>query len=151
MCSGENQVKALIFHLRKNGPTAQPIRQSADIITAVLTVFSSLSATRHIAWRQRRRRRELETISCFKKKPLAKRRAAAAAAPPSVPPWQHAGSPTTVYEEQSFNACNCDLLDSKHLLYVLLTPHCKYQCININMTVLSNQKYVNLPKKPNQM
>ena len=82
VCSGENQVKALIFHLRKNGPTAQPIRQSADIITAVLTVFSSLSATRHIAWRWR----ELETISCFKKKPLAKRRAAAA--PPSAPPWQ---------------------------------------------------------------
>ena len=76
MCSGKNQVKALIFHLRKNG-LAQP-RQSADIITAVLTVFSTQRYQAHSIAAAAVPRRELETISCFKKKPLAKRRAAVA-------------------------------------------------------------------------
>jgi hypothetical protein len=58
-------------------------------------------------------------------------------------------SPTTVYEEQSFNASNCDLLDSKHLLYVFLL-HIANLNVLYQLTV-SNQKYVNLPKKPNHM
>lgn len=58
-------------------------------------------------------------------------------------------SPTTVYEEQSFNASNCDLLDSKHLLYVLLL-HIANLNVLYQLTV-SNQKYVNLPKKLNHM
>ena len=78
MCSGKNQVKALIFHLRKNS-LVQP-RQSADIITAVLTVFSTQRYQAHSIAAAAVPRRELETISCFKKKPLAKRRAARRAA-----------------------------------------------------------------------
>lgn len=52
----------------------------------------------------------------FQEKAISKavRRAAISAAVAAC------SSPTTVYEEQSFNASNCDLLDSKHLLYVLL-------------------------------
>ena len=79
MCSGKNQVKALIFHLRKNG--LAELRRSADIITAVLTVFSTQRYQAHSIAAAAVPRRELETISCFKKKPLAKRRAAAAGQP----------------------------------------------------------------------